>query len=255
MISVVIPTYNRAKLLPRAIKSVQQQTLQPLEIIIIDDGSTDDTVEILKDFKDIKIFRKQNGGISSARNLGIKLASGKYIAFLDDDDQWHEKKLELQIKLHDNSCKFSHTNEIWIHNNKEIKQKKHHQKSDGWCFYDNIEFCKISPSTVMVEKEIFDEVGFFDEDLEVCEDFDMWLRILKKYPIKLLQESMTIKHAGESEQLSFKYFAMDRFRIEALSKHQDDIKVKEMIDKKVIILRKGAIKHQNLELIEFLKAF
>jgi len=199
--------------------SVQKQTLQPLEIIVVDDGSTDNTLKILKKFKDIRVVTKPNGGISSARNLGIKLSSGKYIAFLDDDDEWHKDKLKLQFNLHKtNNISFSHTNEIWIHNNKEIKQKKHHQKSDGWCFYDNIEFCKISPSTVMVEKDIFDKVGLFDEDLEVCEDFDMWLRILKEYPIKLLQESMTIKHAGESEQLSFKYFAMDKFRILALLK-------------------------------------
>jgi len=256
VISVIICTYNRANLLPRAILSVQKQTLQPLEIIVIDDGSTDNTIQVLKNFKKIRVISKKNSGISSARNLGIKLSCGKYIAFLDDDDEWHEDKLKLQMSLHEaNNISFSHTNEIWIHNNKEIKQKKHHKKPDGWSFYENIDFCKISPSTVMIKKSIFDEIGLFDEELEVCEDFDMWLRILKFYPIKLLEKTLTTKYAGESSQLSFKYFAMDRFRIIALAKHIEDKQVRAMIDKKVTILKKGAIKHQNRELIEFLKAF
>lgn len=252
MISVVITTYNRAHLLPRAIKSVLKQTLKPLEIIVVDDGSSDTTSEVIKAFPTIRYIKKENAGISSARNYGIKAAKGRYIAFLDDDDVWLEDKLKLQYAQ---KSDFSHTNEIWIHNNKEVQQKAHHKKPEGWCFYENINFCKISPSTVMIKKEIFEIVGFFDESLEVCEDYDMWLRILKSYPITLVTDTLTIKNAGESQQLGFKYFAMDKFRIQTLAKFSYDLKVKAMLEKKVSILKKGALKHNNLELIAFLKSF
>jgi len=250
-LSVIIPTYNRANLVQRAIKSVLNQTLKPYEIIVIDDGSTDDTLKVLKNYP-IKVFTQKNKGVSSARNLGIKQSKGDIIAFLDSDDEWLQDKIKLQLPLHKNGARFSHTQEIWIKNSKQIQQKSHHKKPDGACFYENINFCKISPSTVMIDKKLFEEVGYFDEDLEVCEDFDMWLRILKKTPTKLLDHPLTIKHAGEDKQLSFKYFAMDRFRVKALLKHLPDKKIEQEIKDKLSIMIKGAKKHQNKELITWI---
>ena len=141
-VSVIIPTFNRAKLVQRAIKSVLNQTIKPYEIIVVDDGSTDDTLEVLKNYP-IKVLTQKNKGVSSARNLGIKNATGDIIALLDSDDEWLPKKIELQLKLFENGFSFTHTDEIWIRDNKEIKQKAHHKKPDGECFYENISFCKI----------------------------------------------------------------------------------------------------------------
>jgi glycosyltransferase involved in cell wall biosynthesis len=252
VISVIITTYNRSFLISRAIDSVLNQSLPPYEIIVVNDGSSDDTKRVLDQYRDIKVINKKNGGISSARNIGITKASGDYIAFLDDDDLWHRDKLKLQFAL--NSV-FSHTDEIWLRNKIEVQQKSHHKKPDGWCFYDNLEFCKISPSTVMIKRDIFKQVGLFDERLEVCEDYDMWLRILKSYPVQLLPKRLTVKSAGESEQLSLKYFAMDKFRIQSLKKFPYDIEVQKVLSKKIDILKKGAIKHSNHKLLEFLKDF
>jgi len=248
-VSVVIPTYNRSLLVQRAIKSVLSQTLPPYEIIVIDDGSTDDTREILKEYP-VKVFSQKNSGVSSARNLGVKNSSGDVIAFLDSDDEWERDKLKTQLSYHERGCRFSHTEEIWIRDKKELKQKAHHKKPDGECFYENISFCKIAPSTVMIDRELFEKVGFFDESLEVCEDFDMWLRVLKQTPICLVKKALTIKYS-EDEQLSFKYFGMDRFRVTALLKHLPDEKVKKEIEKKLSILKRGALKHKNKEILNF----
>ncbi len=248
-VSVVIPTYNRQLLVQRAIKSALLQTLPPHDIIVVDDGSTDDTLSILKNYP-IKVISQKNKGVSSARNLGIKNSTGDLIAFLDSDDEWKEDKLETQLPYHESGCKFSHTEEIWMRDKKELKQKSHHKKPEGECFYENISFCKIAPSTVMIDKSLFEKVGYFDESLEVCEDFDMWLRVLKKTPICLVKKALTIKHS-QDEQLSFKYFGMDIFRIKALLKHLPDERITEEIERKLSILEKGALKHENKEIINF----
>ncbi len=254
MISVVIPVHNRPILVKRAIECVLNQTFSLYEIIVVDDGSDDETADVLKTFKNkIKIITQKNLGVSSARNAGIKSAKFQWICFLDSDDIWEDKKLEKQLafhKLHPHIF-FSHTNEKWIRDAKVIKQKKEHKKPKGFCFEENLNFCKIAPSTVMIDKNLFFEVGYFDENLEVCEDYDMWLRVLKKYEIGLLEEVLTTKFAGHKNQLSFKYHSMDRYRVLALCKHILHPRVKKEIKKKLDILLIGAKKHQNEELIEF----
>jgi glycosyltransferase involved in cell wall biosynthesis len=252
VISVVIPVHNRPVLVKRAIESVKEQTLKADEIIVVDDGSTDNTLDILKNFKNIKILTQKNSGVSSARNRGIKEASCKWIAFLDSDDIWHKDKLKLQLEFHEQNPQilFSHTLEEWIRDGKSVKQKKQHQKPKGFCFDENLNFCKIAPSTVMIEKKLLEKVGYFDESLEVCEDYDLWLRVLKKHEVGLIEKVLTTKYAGD-EQLSFKYHSMDRWRIKALLKHKELPTVKDEIEKKVNILLKGAVKHQNDEIIRF----
>ncbi len=252
-LSVVIPTYNRAVLLERAINSVEGQTKKADEIIIIDDGSTDHTQEVIKKFSSLKYHYFKNRGVSAARNEGIKLSSNSWIVFLDSDDVWNEDKLAIQCAYHEQNSDIliSHTAEEWMRDQKVIKQKSKHKKPMGFCFEQNLDFCKIAPSTVMMSKSIFDDVGFFDESLPVCEDYDLWLRILKKYFIGFIDQTLTTKYAGESEQLSFSYFGMDRFRIEALLKHLPDMDVLKEIEKKLYILQKGAYKHKNIELINF----
>ncbi len=255
MISVVIPVYNRPKLVKRAIESVLDQSLAANEIIVVDDGSSDDTPLVLESFNDkIKIITQKNSGVSSARNSGIKYAKNRWIALLDSDDIWHEQKLQIQLLFHEENphILFSHTGEAWIRDGKSIKQKKQHQKPSGFCFEENLNFCKIAPSTAMIDRSLFDEIGYFDENLEVCEDYDLWLRILKSYEVGLIEDALTTKFAGH-EQLSFKYHSMDRYRIQSLLKHRSLPIVKQEIEKKLEILLKGAMKHRNEALISFCK--
>ncbi len=253
-ISVIIPTFNRADFLPKTINSIQNQTIKPDEIIIIDDGSTDNTKEILKDF-DIKYIYQKNNGVSSARNLGIKNAKNSWLAFCDSDDIWNNDKLEKQInfyKLYPNIL-FSHTDELWKFNDKIINQKKHQQKPKGYCFCDNLSQCKIGASTVLIHKSVLDDIGLFDENLKACEDYDLWLRILQKYELGLIEEKLITKIAGHKGQLSFETPMMDSFRIEALKKHlaskfNDEIK-KELV-KKIEIIIKGALRHNNEKILK-----
>lgn len=252
-ISVVIPTYNRQDFIKKAIQSVQNQTVKIDEIIIIDDGSNDNTKEIIKDLN-IKYIYQENSGVSKARNRGIKEAKNSWIAFLDSDDVWNDTKIEKQINFHKQNphILLSHTDELWIRNDKIINQKKHQQKPSGFCFLDNITSCKIGPSTVMMHKDIFDDIGLFDEDLKVCEDYDLWIRISNKYEIGLIDEKLMTKYAGHANQLSFTTFAIDTYRIQALEKHLESKYktniINELIQKCTLLL-KGAKKHNNIELL------
>ena len=174
--------------------------------------------------------------------------------FLDSDDIWHSKKVEKQVNFHKQNqhILFSHTNELWKFNNKIIKQKKHQQKPSGYCFDDNLQFCKIGASTVMIHNSIFEEIGEFDDELVACEDYDLWLRILVKYELGLVENELITKIAGHKGQLSFDTPLMDLYRIKALYKHKNNTNAFEEFKKKKEILINGAIKHNNHELIETL---
>ncbi len=253
-ISAIIPTFNRAKLLIESINSIKQQTYKVNEIIIVDDGSTDNTQEILKNIKDIRIIKTKNLGVSHARNIGIKNAKNKWIAFLDSDDLWLENKIENQVIFHEHNpdILFSHTGENWLRNGKTIKYPSSLTKPSGECFLQNISTCKIAVSSIILHKSIFMDIGFFDENLKVCEDYDLWLRISHKYNIGLIEEEQIVKNAGHT-QLSSSIFAIDRYHIYSLqkfldSKYKDE--VREEILKKCNILVRGAKKHKNLKILE-----
>lgn len=220
-VSVVIPTYNRNNELRRAVDSVRNQTLPPLEIIIVDDGS-DDALGQLNDgeYQNVKIIHQSNKGVSAARNKGIDESQGKWITFLDSDDWWLPTKLEKQIHFHRQFPEYliSQTDEVWIRNNIQVNPKKYHQKKAGWIYQSCLERCMITPSAAMISREVFEDVGVFDENLPACEDYDLWLRITSKYPVGLIEEKLVVKTGGHSDQLSRKYWGMDRFRVEALEK-------------------------------------
>lgn len=252
-ISVIIPTYNRATLTKRAIESVLNQNIQPYEIIVVDDGSTDNTKEVLQSFGDkiVTIYQK-NSGVSVARNRGIKEAKGEWLALLDSDDIWLNKKLSTQISYHKNNphIKISQTNEEWLRDGEVIKQPKKYKKKAGYIFKDILTHSTISPSTIVTSREIFDNIGYFDESLNVCEDYDLWLRVALKYEIGLIEEILTIKYGGHIDQLSTTTWGMNRFRVEALEKHIDsEFKedVLKVIIKKCQTLKKGALKRDNLK--------
>ena len=256
-ISVIIPTYNREKLLVKTINSVLNQTIKADEILIIDDGSEDSTKELIQSYTNntIHYISQKNTGVSNARNNGIKHAKNDWICFLDSDDIWEINKLEKQIEfhIHNPHILFSHTDELWLFNDKIIKQKKHQLKPSGFCFEENIPNTLIGASTVMIHKDLFTDIGYFDEKLIACEDYDLWLRILNKYELGLINEKLIRKIAGHENQLSFSTKLMDKYRIQALQKHINS-KSKNIILQQIIqkcdILIKGAVKHQNKEIEE-----
>ena len=254
-ISVVIPTYNRYDFLKRALNSVYAQIHLPNEIIVIDDGSTDNTTHIQKDFPQIQYFHQENAGVSSARNLGIKKSSCEWIAFLDSDDTWHENKLQEQVFFHreNPNILMSYTDEIWIRDAQEVKIPKKFRKFGGNIFNECLSHCIIAPSASLLHRSLFGEVGVFDESLEVCEDYDLWLRIAQKYEIGLIDKKLITKYAGHEDQLSFKYWGMDRFRVIALEKLIESQKketVKDILLQKYKLLLKGAIKYDKMSNIQ-----
>lgn len=220
-ISVIIPTYNRKNTLPRAVESVLNQTYKPVEIIIVDDGSTDGTKEWFSEMYPLVHYIYQvNSGVSLARNTGINSARGDWIALLDSDDEWLPDKLEIQVKLLQNNAelRFCHTNEIWIRNGVRINQMKKHQKYGGNIFKKCLDICRISPSSSLFHTSVIKDVGLFDESLDVCEDYDLWLRITAKYPVLFLDQPLIKKFGGHTDQLSRVFGGIEQYRIRSLEK-------------------------------------
>jgi len=242
-VSVVIPTYNRYELLKRALRSVSSQTLPPDEIVVVDDGSTDNTRKIQEEFPNIRYIYQENGGVASARNRGIEVARYELIAFLDDDDVWDERKLEIQLPYHDDYA-VTFCDECWIRNEKEIRVPKKYAKFDVVDFTQILSHTIIAPSSLMVHREVFEHVGVFDTSLKVCEDYDLFLRMAREYPLKFIDEKLIRKHAGHPNQLGFTPH-LDRYRVEALKKHLPHPKVIYELTKKYKILLKGASKNND----------
>ena len=223
--SVVIPVYNRENFIRRAVESALNQTRPAEEIIVVNDGSTDRTRNILNDYNEfIQIIDQTNSGVSSARNKGITHARYDWLVFLDSDDEWHRDKLLQAEKYHDKNPQYLvfQSDEIWIRNGKRANPKIKHQKYEGWIYKQCLPLCIVSPSAVVIHKNIFQDVGLFDENFIVCEDYDLWLRIARKYPIGLDPFQGLIKYGGHKDQLSQKYWGMDRYRIMAMEKQLDD---------------------------------
>lgn len=237
-ITVIIPVYNRARLLKRALESVLNQSHPASEIIIVDDGSTDNTLSLLEPYlKQIKIIRQKNQGVSAARNRGIKEAGSDWLAFLDSDDEWLPNRLENAVNfLRTNpDCRIFQCEEIWIRNNRRVNPKKKHKKTGGWIFRESLPLCIVSPSALMAQRNLFDKVGRFDETLPVCEDYDLWLRVLRKYPIALDERPGIIKYGGHEDQLSRKYRGMDYYRVLAMEKHVHDPQLEPSLRKAVLL--------------------
>lgn len=228
MISIIIPSYNRAEFLKEAIQSVLDQDYFSgnseaaiFELLVIDDGSTDQTKTVVDSFSSPIVYRYQDHkGVSAARNLGIKLSRGDYVAFLDSDDLWKKDKINVQMSLMNSlpQTRICYTEEIWIRNMVFVNPKKKHQKYSGWIFEKVLPLCLLSLSSTVFHRSVFKEVGIFDEDLPACEDYDFGIRVALRYPIHLITKSLIIKRGGHSDQLSRKYWGMDEFRVRALEK-------------------------------------
>lgn len=261
-VSIIVPTYNRAAVLQRALRSIENQNHASYEIIVIDDGSTDNTEALVKtEFPEIKFIRQQNLGVSAARNAGILNSKRQWFAFLDSDDEWLPDKLGKQLALiaKDSSIRVCHTEEIWVRNGARVNPMKKHAKSGGWIFHSCLPLCVISPSSVIIHRSVFDKIGLFDETLTACEDYDLWLRITSLYPVSFIDEPLIVKYGGHEDQLSRKYWGMDRFRIKALRKilngggldSEDENAARKTLVKKARIYLKGARKRNRSDEIAY----
>ncbi len=266
-ISVIVPTYERRDLIARALDSVMGQTLPAAEIIVIDDGSTDGTADfVARNFPSVKLLCQPHRGVSAARNHGIRVAAGEWIALLDSDDEWLPHKLERQAAAlsgpgpgsnphpHPNAdWKLCHTDEIWMRNGARVNPKAKHAKHGGWIFARCLPLCCISPSSALLHRSVFARVGGFDETLPACEDYDLWLRVAYRYPALLVAQKLVVKHGGHDRQLSRQHWGMDRFRVRALVKMLEmpgldadaAARVRTTLLDKIAILQNGARKRGN----------
>jgi glycosyltransferase involved in cell wall biosynthesis len=258
MITVIIPTFNRDRFLKEAVQSVLDQdyfresdTTRPFEIIVVDDGSTDETGEVVQSFAcDIRYFYQENRGVSAARNVGLQRARGDFIAFLDSDDLWKRDKIGVQMSLMNTVSRamMCYTEETWIRRGIFVNPKKRHQKYSGWIFDKVLPLCLISLSSALFRREVFEKIGSFDEDLPVCEDYDFGIRLAHRYPVYFLTRSLIVKRGGHEDQLSQRYWGMDRFRIKALEKalsmdlssHQRGLVQTEIVKKSRVLMNGSA---------------
>jgi glycosyltransferase involved in cell wall biosynthesis len=221
LISVIIPSHNRASTLPRALDSVLAQSKAAHEIIVVDDGSQDETSSLLtRHYPDCRYLYQPNRGVSSARNLGIAQARGEWIALLDSDDAWLPDKLALQAEALEQhpGLRLCHTEEIWMRNGVRVNPMRKHAKQGGRIFQRCLPLCVISPSSVVLHKSLFEKYGDFDTNLPACEDYDLWLRLCAREEVLFLERPLTVKYGGHADQLSRRYWGMDRFRVQALVK-------------------------------------
>ncbi len=219
-VSIIVPTFDRAPVLGRAIQSVLSQTYANWELHVVDDGSNDTTGTEVTGLDDPRVhyMRIEHSGVSAARNAGIRCARHPWVAFLDSDDYWQPRKLERELEELDRNPSYPvvYTNEIWIRRGVRVNQKNRHRKYSGWVFTRCLPLCIISPSSVLLDREILVQCGLFDETLPVCEDYDLWLRVAARFPVLFVDEPLIVKTGGHDDQLSKSLWGMDRYRLQAL---------------------------------------
>jgi glycosyltransferase involved in cell wall biosynthesis len=186
-VSVIIPTYNGGEYILDAVNSVLQQTYAPLEIIVVDDGSQEDILRILSPVSHrIRFIRQDNAGPGAARNTGVRAARGEFIAFIDDDDLWHPTKMEAQMRRmnQDPDCGLVYSFPVFMDENGSLMPTVLPHCPSGYIYHDLVRYNRIhTTSAVLVKTSVFEKVGFFDESIGVCEDYDLWLRIAKDYRV------------------------------------------------------------------------
>jgi glycosyltransferase involved in cell wall biosynthesis len=226
-ISAIIPTYNRGPWLKAALDSIFAQDHPVKEVIVVDDGSDDETHEVLQAYPQMLVLSSQRQGPAAARNLGAKNANCPWLTFLDSDDQWLPNKIKEQVHFHQQQShiKLSYSDEIWIRKGKRVNACKHHKKENGWIYPRALELCLISPSSVMLSRELFFSVGAFDESLWSAEDYDLWLKISAHHEVHHIAKPLIIKYGGHVDQLSTQP-GIDRYRIIALENMMKDNQLK-----------------------------
>ncbi|MCL4503557.1 MAG: glycosyltransferase [Deltaproteobacteria bacterium] len=249
-VSVIIPTYNRAALVQEAVASVLAQSFRDFELIVVDDGSTDGTPEVLSPYASrLRFLRRENqSGVSAARNTGIAAARGEWLAFLDSDDLWLPEKLARQMAYLEEhpDLLICQTEETWVRRGIRVNQPQTHRKIGGQIFYQSLERCMVSPSAVMLHRRLLAQHGGFDEELPAAEDYDLWLRLGWRYEIGLVPEPLIIKRGGHADQLSAQW-GLDRYRIRALLKllEEPELPASQARAARQVLARKCAIYAQG----------
>jgi glycosyltransferase involved in cell wall biosynthesis len=258
LISVIIPTFNRAAWVREAVDSVLAQSFPDFELIVVDDGSTDPTAEGLAPYGNrLRYLYQTRQGVSAARNRGLETAAGEWLAFLDSDDLWLPRKLEAQVEFLDRNprAEICQTEEIWIRHGRRVNPRRKHRKPSGDIFAPSLALCLVSPSAVMLKKRLLVEVGSFDRSLPACEDYDLWLRISCRKPVFLIEEPLVVKRGGHPDQLSRCLPSLDRYRIRSLEKvlasgllspRQYDLAWREL-ERKCRIYGQGSLKRGKIE--------
>ena len=274
-VSVIIPTYNRASFLQRAIDSVCKQTLGCAEIVVVDDGSTDNTMELLKVIEgnsktSVNVIHTENRGVAAARNLGVKNAQYDVISFLDSDDHWSRKKIEKQYSqfIGQDVYQICHTREKWLRRGEHLNQKRKHVPQHGDIFSHCLKLCAVGMSTVMMHKALFEKAGGFDEGMRCCEDYDLWLRVSCRNAFMLIDEPLIVKEGGRDDQLSSIYrLGMDERRIYSIKKLLDSgvLQVEQYnlamieFERKITVFAHGCLKHGKTEIgntyLELLRSY
>ena len=266
-VSVIIPAFNRASTLARALRSVLTQKGASFELIVVDDGSNDTSRAVVEQLgqkhPEIRYLFQTRMGPAAARNVGIKNARAPFVAFLDSDDEWLPGKLKAQLKFFEETpaCLICQTDEIWIRNGTRVNPMKKHRKAGGFIFERCVSLSMVSPSCVMMRKAFFDRVGFFDESLPACEDYDLWLRTSACLPIGLVERPYVIRYGGHADQRSRQFEVMDQFRVRALLKilrsgmlTADQRKIaSQELERKCRIIIRGALKRGKYELADYFK--
>ncbi|MBG10354.1 MAG: glycosyl transferase [Gammaproteobacteria bacterium] len=261
-VSVIVPSFNRAPVLPRALDSLLAQTNKAAEIIVVDDGSSDGTSSLVKrDYPGVKLLVQENHGVSAARNAGVSLSSGEWLAFLDSDDEWLPEKLAHQLAFarKNPDINLIHTNEIWIRKGVRVNSMRKHRKFGGQIFAKCLPRCIISPSSAMISRTLFDRVGGFDVELPACEDYDLWLRVCHQQEVAYVERPLIKKYGGHEDQLSSKYWGMDRFRIKSLVRlleqsslnKEQEAMTRRTLHEKCRVLMNGAVKRCNNDLAAY----
>ncbi len=255
-ICVVIPAFNRAGMLLRAVKDVLSQSYSDFHLVVVDDASTEDLKEVKHFVTSLGhdwLRLEENSGPARARNVGAAFCEWEWISFLDSDDEWHPGKLEQQVAWHrlHSDIRISQVKEKWIRNGREVNRPAHWKQKDGYLFKESVQRCSIGPSGVMIRRDLWEESGGFNEFYRACEDYELWLRICSTDRVGLIPgDFLTIKNAGHGDQLSTMICALDRYRVLALlellekgdlSGEQRDLVVRGVTEKS-IIMAKGAAK-------------
>jgi len=251
LVSVIIPTFDRCAFVRQAVASVCAQGDLGLEIIVVDDGSTDDTAAVLeREFGSrIRVLGTENQGVAAARNRGVAASRGELIAFLDSDDLWLPGKLAIQTAFFAEhaQAEICQTGEIWVRNGVRVNSCAHHCKPSGDIFEPSLHRCLVSPSAVMLRRSLLDRVGGFDERLPACEDYDLWLRIARDTPVWLIERALVVKRGGSADQLSRRIWGLDRFRVKALVRllEQGNLTAGQRLATRQVLAEKCAILAQG----------
>lgn len=223
-VGVVVPVRDRAAMVVEAVASVLAQTHRDFALVVVDDGSTDGSADAVRDAMTAapagsRVVRQDARGVAAARNEGAAVVDSAWLAFLDSDDLWLPEKLAVQMAWLEArpSYRIGQTGERWIDDGRHRNPRAWHRKEE-WLFPRCLDRCLVSPSAVVIRRDLWEALGGFDASYPVCEDYELWLRVALREPVGLVDEALVVKRGGHADQLSRSTWGLDRWRVAALVK-------------------------------------